>query len=253
LAGVAAATYLRGLNLVQVPTSLLSQIDSSLGGKTAVNLPAGKNLVGAFYHPRLVLADLQALQTLPPAQLLDGLAEGIKHAALFDAAFFEWLEEHWGEVLARDAVALRYFVGRNVQLKARLVSVDPAERYLRALLNFGHTVGHALERAAAAWALSHGQAVALGMVAEAELGQELGYTPAEVVERLEAMLARVGLPTGKVAVDGERVWAALQADKKRGVGGFKLPVLCGLGRATVMTLRTPERLEAALRRRLQGE
>ncbi len=229
LAGMAAATYMRGLPLVHVPTSLLAQIDSSLGGKVAVNLPQGKNLAGVFHQPRLVLADLLCLDTLPDAHLLDGFAEGIKHAVLFDADLFAWLEDRHADLLARDPIALRYFVARNVQLKAAVVAADPTESGLRAVLNYGHTIGHALERAAPAWGLTHGQAVAVGMIAEARAAVAGGLSSPQVADRLEDLLSAVGLPARAPRLDLEVALAALKLDKKIVQGRLRSPVVADVG------------------------
>ena len=246
LAGMAAATYMRGLPLVHVPTTLLAQIDSSLGGKVAVNLPQGKNLAGVFRQPRLVLADLLALDTLPDAHLLDGLAEGIKHAALFDADLFAWLEDCHAAVLARDPIALRYFVARNVQLKAAIVAADPTEANLRAVLNYGHTVGHALERAAPAWGLTHGQAVAVGMVAEARAAVAGGLASPQVAVRLEGLLSAAGLPARAPGLDLEVALAALKLDKKIVQGSLTSPVVADIGAVTLSQV-DPDFFAAALR------
>lgn len=246
LAGMAAATYMRGVSLCQVPTSLLAQIDSSIGGKVAINLPEGKNLVGAFHQPRLVVADLDTLATLPEEQMLDGLAEGIKHSALFDRSFFEWLESNAEAVVRRDVVALRYFVARNVQLKAQIVSQDPMERGPRALLNYGHTIGHALERGAGEWALSHGRAVAAGMVAEARAAVSAGMAQQDVNDRLEALLRRVGLLADLSAVDYDTAAAALGLDKKISRGVLRLPVVRAIGEADIVEVG-PDFLADALR------
>ncbi len=234
LAATAAATYMRGVPIVHVPTTVLSQIDSSIGGKAAVNLAAAKNLVGAFHQPRLVLTDLAALDTLPDEQLRDGLAEGIKHAALFDPEMFRWLEHNVDGVLGREPAALKYFIARNVQLKAAVVSADPKERHLRALLNFGHTIGHALERAAEAWGLSHGKAVAVGMAVEAEAAAEMELADPRVAARLRHLLEAAGLPTGPVAADRTLAERALMADKKKAGRTLKLPVVVSIGRSAVI-------------------
>ncbi len=246
LAGMAAATYMRGLPLVHVPTSLLAQIDSSLGGKVAINLSQGKNLAGVFHQPRLVLADLLTLDTLPDAHLLDGLAEGIKHAVLFDADLFAWLEACHAGLLARDPIALRYFVARNVQLKAAVVAADPTESGLRAVLNYGHTVGHALERAAPAWGLTHGQAVAVGMVAEARAAVAGGLSSPQVADRLEALVSAVGLPARAPRLDLEVALAALKLDKKIVQGSLRSPVVADIGTVALCDV-DPDFFAAALR------
>lgn len=247
LGGLAAATFLRGVRLVQVPTTVLAQIDSSIGGKVAVNLARGKNLMGTFYQPVAVLAVLDTLGTLPRAQFLDGLVEGIKHALLFDRAFFEWLEGHWKRVLALEPWAVRYFIARNVQIKAQVVQQDPHEVYLRALLNLGHTVGHALERAAQDWALSHGQAVAIGMVAEVALTTNLGLTAEDVLGRVSDLLEKIGLPTKAAGLDGDLAASALSVDKKLTAGRLTLPIVTDLGKSMLTTDVPPEALLTALR------
>ena len=229
LAGFVAATYLRGLPFVQVPTSALAMIDAAVGGKTAVDVPAGKNLVGAFHQPRLVVADTETLRTLPVAALADGLAEAVKHGAIADAAYLGYLEEHAAAILARDAGVLEHVVARSVAIKAGIVAADPWEAGRRAVLNFGHTVGHALE-AATGFALPHGAAVAAGMVAEARLGERAGRTRAGTTARITAAVARFGLPTAPplgLAVDA--LVDRMRADKKGRAGAlrFALPAVIG--------------------------
>ena len=251
LAGTAAAMYMRGINIVQVPTTVLAQIDSSIGGKAAVNLPAGKNLVGAFHHPRLVISDVEVLNTLPEDQVRAGLAEGIKHAALFDAELFEWLEENVDAVVRRERVPMLYFIARNAQLKAQVVSSDPRERHLRALLNFGHTIGHAVERAAEGWGISHGQAVAVGMIAESQVAVEMGLMSREAADRIRALVEAAGLPVGPVPADRERAIRALMIDKKKAGRGLKLPVVTEIGRSAVVHGVAPEALVPQLERVIQ--
>ncbi len=180
LAGFAAATYQRGVPFVQVPTTLLAQVDSSVGGKTAINHPRGKNMVGAFYQPQLVLADMDTLATLPERELRAGLAEVIKHGAIRDAAFFAWLEANVERLVARDAEALAHAVKRSVEIKAEVVALDERETGERALLNFGHTFGHAIETGLGYGVWLHGEAVAAGMVMAAELSTRLGMLDAAV-------------------------------------------------------------------------
>lgn len=245
LAGTAAATYMRGIRLVHIPTTLLAQIDSSIGGKVAINLPEGKNLVGAFHQPVAVLTSLDTLHTLPRDDLLDGLAEGIKHALIWDAALFSWLEESWQDLLCLDPTAVRYFVARNAQIKAEVVSADPHEQHLRAILNFGHTVGHAIERAARGWSISHGRAVAVGMVAELRAAAAAGLVAPSVVERATDLIRAAGLPVS-ASVDIHAALQALSVDKKVYSGRLKLPVVCQIGRAAILTGVAPEALREAL-------
>lgn len=193
LAGFVAATYLRGLAYAQVPTSLLAMIDSSIGGKTGVDAPAGKNLLGAFHQPRFVLADLDVLTTLPASQVAAGTAEAVKHGVIADADYFGLLESEYRAVAARDAGVLERVVRRSVEIKAQVVARDEREAGLRAVLNFGHTVAHAIE-ASAKFEASHGEAVAVGMVIEARLGEALGLTAAGTADRIARTLALHNLP-----------------------------------------------------------
>jgi len=194
-AGFAAATYLRGLRLIQIPTTLLAQVDASIGGKTGVNLPQGKNLVGAFYQPSLVLIDISTLKTLPLRELRAGLAEVLKYGIIYDQAFFEETYQALPQLLNYEVEALTAAVTRSCEIKAEVVAQDETEQGLRAILNFGHTLGHALEAATAYQRYLHGEAVAIGMVAAALVGEELGITPDETTHRIIAALQQAGLPT----------------------------------------------------------
>ncbi|HLB38561.1 MAG TPA: 3-dehydroquinate synthase [Gemmatimonadales bacterium] len=214
LAGFVAATYLRGIPYVQVPTTLLAMIDSSIGGKTGVDTPAGKNLVGAFCQPKLVIADVATLATLPPNHLAAGMAEAIKHGAIADRDYFERIRTLAPRVLSGDRAALHDVVERSVGIKAAVVADDERERGRRAILNFGHTVAHALE-AVTGYALLHGEAVAMGMAAEARLGQDLGVTAPEAVSALLQTLETYRLPTrGPAGADAGRLMEVMQRDKK---------------------------------------
>ena len=193
VAGFVAATYLRGIPWVQVPTTLLAMIDSSIGGKTGVDVVQGKNLLGAFYQPRLVVADLEALTTLPGPQLLAGMAEAIKHGVIADAGYCDVLEREHPAIVARDLAVLERVVVRSVEIKAEVVSTDEREAGRRAVLNFGHTVGHAVE-ATSAYALLHGEAVAIGMALEARIAERSGIAEAGTAARVAALLERFGLP-----------------------------------------------------------
>lgn len=227
--GFVAATFHRGIPCVQVPTSLLAMIDSSIGGKTGVDAPAGKNLIGAFHQPRLVVADLDTLATLPPVQLAAGVAEALKHGAIADAEYFAFLERDHAAVKAKDPAALERVVTRSVEIKAQIVAQDEREVGVRAVLNFGHTVGHAIE-ATTKFEVLHGEAVAIGMMCEARLGERLGITAAGTAERLRRALEAYGLPTalprGPSASD---LLAAMQVDKKARAGAvrFALPQAIG--------------------------
>jgi 3-dehydroquinate synthase len=247
LGGFVAATFLRGIDYAQIPTSLIAQVDSSIGGKTGVNLSRGKNLVGAFHHPRGVVIDTDVLGTLPPRELRSGLAEVIKHAAIADAELFEYLERQIGCVLDLDPLCLRYVIARNCQIKAEIVSADPYDRGVRGILNYGHTVGHALEKAAGEWELRHGEAVALGIVAESRLAARIGISTLEMAERQEALMRAAGLPSAAERVDFPHAAAAMGLDKKIEYGRLKVSLVPTIGKA--QTLEDVDRvaLENALR------
>lgn len=233
VAGFVAATYLRGIPYVQIPTSLLAMIDSSIGGKTGVDVAAGKNLVGAFHQPRLVIADLATLRTLPDEQLAAGLAEALKHGVVADAAYFDFLDASHAAILAKDAAALERVVRRSMEIKAAVVSQDEREAGQRAILNFGHTVGHAVE-ATSRYQILHGEAVAIGMAVEARIAVAAGVVASDAAQAIEpritAVLQRWGLPV-KIP-DGTRaadLVAVMQRDKKVRAGAirFALPARIG--------------------------
>jgi 3-dehydroquinate synthase len=214
LAGFVAATYMRGLPYVQVPTSLLAMLDASVGGKTGVDTPEGKNLIGAFHPPAAVLADPRVLATLPERDYRGGMAEAVKHGLIADAGYFAWMERDAEVLIRRDESALTRLVRRSVELKAEVVSGDEREAGRRAILNAGHTVAHALEHATA-YGLPHGEAVALGLVAECALAEGLGIAPAGLGKRVAGLLGRLGLPVRLAApIDPERVVRAMGSDKK---------------------------------------
>lgn len=212
VAGFVAATYMRGIPLVQVPTTLLAMIDASVGGKTGVDTPAGKNLVGAFHSPQVVIADPAVLATLPPLQLRSGLAEAVKHGAILDADYFGWIHAHADGLLSLDGAALAQLVARSVQLKADIVSADPLETGKRAILNFGHTIGHALERFAG-YTIPHGFAVSVGLCVEAALGEAAGVTQPGTADALRALLARLDLPV-RAEYQPDALLDAMVVDKK---------------------------------------
>ena len=214
VAGFAAASFLRGVKLVHVPTTLVSQVDSSIGGKTGVNLPEGKNLVGAFYPPALVLTDPELLRTLSDREFRGGLAEVIKHAIIADADMFAMLEKNMEKVLRRDRSALAFLIPRNVQIKARIVSRDERESGLREILNYGHTFAHALESVTKYRRYQHGEAVAWGMIAAAFLGHELGLTCADDVSRIVALIRRLGPLPAWPSVSPAALLGAMRSDKK---------------------------------------
>jgi 3-dehydroquinate synthase len=230
LAGFVAATFLRGIPVVQVPTTLLAMVDASVGGKTGVDTPQGKNLIGAFHPPAAVLADVAVLATLPERDYLGGMAEAVKHGLIADPAYFAWMEAHTGALRAREPAALTQLVRRSVEIKADVVSGDEREAGRRAILNAGHTVAHALERATA-YAIPHGEAVSLGLVAECALAEGLGVAPAGLCGRVSALLAGLGLPVRlHPALPPDPVVAAMASDKKNRAARvrFALPRDLGL-------------------------
>ncbi|MDX1482048.1 MAG: 3-dehydroquinate synthase, partial [Woeseiaceae bacterium] len=229
IAGFAAAAYMRGVAFVQVPTTLLAQVDSSVGGKTGVNHSGGKNLIGAFHQPRLVLIDTDTLDTLPDRELSAGLAEVIKHAAIADADYFDWLEDAMDRILQRDAEALGRTIARSCEIKAEVVAEDERERGRRALLNFGHTFGHAIERCAGYGEWLHGEAVAAGMV----MAAELSGLPAAQQDRLRNLIEKARLPTrvGDIAVDTLR--EAMTLDKKVLAKRLRFILLDRIGQARI--------------------
>jgi 3-dehydroquinate synthase len=229
LGGFVAATYMRGIRLIQVPTTLLAMVDSAIGGKTGVNHAGAKNLVGAFYQPALTVADVQWLVTLPERELRSGLAEVIKTAVIGDAGLFDYLEQHLPAVLRRDTAALVDVIARCAAFKARVVEADEREQSERRILNYGHTIGHAVEAATGFRRLSHGEAVAIGMAMEAGLAQRMGLAAPKVVERQNALLARAGLPTHLGRVRRTAVWRAIGLDKKIRDGVLRCPLLVGIG------------------------
>ncbi len=225
MAGFAAASYMRGVPFVQVPTTLLAQVDSSVGGKTAINHPLGKNMIGAFYQPQLVVADLDTLQTLPPREMSAGLAEIIKYGPIADMVFLDWIEAHIAALMARDPAALAYAVRRSCEIKAWVVGQDERESGIRAILNFGHTFGHAIEAGLGFGAWLHGEAVGCGMVMAAELSRRLGLVDAVFCERLTALIARAGLPTVGPLLGADEYLAHMRVDKKAEGGEIKFVVI----------------------------
>lgn len=248
LAGFVAATYLRGIPFVQAPTTLLAQVDSSVGGKTGVNLKAGKNLVGAFHQPRMVLCDLDTLKTLPAREFRAGLAEVIKYGVICDAALFRRLERDLPKLLRKQAAALAPVIARCCAIKAGIVGRDETESGPRAILNFGHTIGHALEAVSAYGEYLHGEAVSIGQVAEAELSVALAGLPAEHATRITRLLQRAGLPTAVRLNSARRkaLFAALRLDKKVVAGEARFVLAQHIGKA-VRGQRVPDaRIHEAL-------
>ena len=237
MTGFAAASYMRGVPFVQVPTTLLAQVDSSVGGKTGINHPLGKNMVGAFYQPQRVLCDLGTLQTLPAREISAGLAEVIKYGPIADIAFLDWIEAHITELVARDVHALAHAVRRSCEIKAQVVSQDEREGGLRAILNFGHTFGHAIEAGLGYGDWLHGEAVGCGMVMAAQLSQAMGLVDQAFVQRLIRLIAAAGLPVrGPVlnaADNAGRYLALMRVDKKAEAGAIRFVLVDGPGRACV--------------------
>jgi 3-dehydroquinate synthase len=231
VAGFAASTFLRGVQLVQVPTTLVAQVDSSIGGKTGVNLPEGKNLVGSFCPPRLVLTDPELLRTLPDREFRGGLAEVIKHAIIADAQMFASLEKEMEKVLRRDRRALGSLIPRNVEIKVRVVSRDERESGLREILNFGHTFAHALESVTKYRRYQHGEAVAWGMIAASFLGHELGLTRADDVSRIVGLIRRLGMLPPWPSVSPSTLLDAMRSDKKARSGVLRFVLSSRIGSA----------------------
>ena len=231
LTGFAAACYQRGVPFIQVPTTLLAQVDSSVGGKTAINHPRGKNMIGAFYQPEVVLADTDVLTTLPDRELRAGLAEVIKYGLIRDLPFLEWLEQNLDDVLARRPDALVFAIARSCKNKAEVVSADEREKGERALLNLGHTFGHAIEAGMGYGAWLHGEAVAAGTMMAADLSRRLGWLNDGDVERIDALFRRAGLPTVGPALAPAKYLELMQHDKKVQNGKMNLVLLEQIGRA----------------------
>ncbi|MEY3201496.1 MAG: 3-dehydroquinate synthase [Pseudomonadota bacterium] len=246
ITGFAAATYQRGVPFIQIPTTLLSQVDSSVGGKTAINHPLGKNMIGAFYQPKLVLADTRTLATLPQRELLAGLAEVIKYGLIRDAAFFAWLEQHLERLLAREPLALSEAIERSCRNKAEVVMADETEQGERATLNLGHTFGHAIETGLGYGVWLHGEAVAAGTVMAAVLSQRLGLIDAATVARIKAIYQRAGLPVKGAVLAPERYLALMRHDKKVADGKLRLILLAGIGRAIISDAARDEDILAAI-------
>ncbi len=234
ITGFAAASYQRGIAFVQVPTTLLAQVDSSVGGKTGVNHPLGKNMIGAFHQPNCVLIDTDTLDTLDERQLAAGLAEVIKYGLIKDSAFFTWLEQNMAALMERDKQALAYAIERSCTLKAEIVAADERESGQRALLNLGHTFGHAIETGTGYGNWLHGEAVATGMLMAADLSARHGWLSTDAVHRTEALLRKAGLPTSPPAeIDADKFMELMAVDKKVVDGGLRLVLLKEIGNALV--------------------
>jgi 3-dehydroquinate synthase len=247
IAGFAAAIYQRGIDFIQVPTTLLAQVDSSVGGKTGVNHPGGKNLIGAFHQPLCVLSDSATLDTLPDRELSAGLAEVVKSGLIADAAFFDWIDARSADLVGRDADALHHVIRRACEVKAEVVAADEREHGRRALLNLGHTFGHAIELCAGYGEWLHGEAVAAGIAMAARFSQRLGWLPARDAERIARVLAALKLPLAPPAVSAGELLAAMAMDKKVLAGQLRLVLLPSIGKARVTTEFPLQELEEFLR------
>lgn len=244
MTGFAAAIYMRGVPFVQVPTTLLAQVDSSVGGKTAINHPLGKNMIGAFYQPSRVVADLDTLDTLPDRELAAGLAEVIKYGPIADAGFLDWIELNLAALLSRDKRALAYAVQRSCEIKAQVVGSDEREQGLRAILNFGHTFGHAIETGMGYGEWLHGEAVGCGMVLASDLSVRLGLMPPSFLQRMTRLIERAGLPVRAPDLGTERYLSLMRVDKKSEAGEIRFVLIEALGRACLRS--APDALVAAV-------
>ncbi|MDX1915949.1 MAG: 3-dehydroquinate synthase [Methylophilus sp.] len=248
LTGYAAATYLRGVPFIQVPTTLLSQVDSSVGGKTGINHPLGKNMIGAFYQPKVVLADIETLKTLPQRELSAGVAEVIKYGLIRDADFFDWLEINMEKLMALDESVISYAIYRSCQNKAEVVAADEHETGERALLNLGHTFGHAIENAMGYGVWLHGEAVAAGTMIAADLSSRLGWLNSQEIKRMNALFKAAKLPLNAPKLGTEKYLALMQLDKKVADGQIRLVLQQAIGKAVI----TAEYDKAKLRQTLEA-
>jgi 3-dehydroquinate synthase len=253
MTGFAAATYQRGVDFIQIPTTLLAQVDSSVGGKTGVNHPLGKNMIGAFHQPQLVLADTDTLSTLDDRQLSAGIAEVIKYGLINDLEFFEWLEANMDALLARDAQALAYAIERSCHDKACVVAADEKESGQRALLNLGHTFGHAIETGMGYGEWLHGEGVATGMVLAAELSRDMGWITDAEVMRIRQLIEKARLPVQAPAtLSSERFLDLMAVDKKVQDGQLRLVLMKALGQSVISAEATREQIRATLDHHLKG-
>ena len=246
LTGYAAATYLRGVPFIQIPTTLLSQVDSSVGGKTGINHPLGKNMIGAFYQPKLVLADIETLKTLPQKELSAGIAEVIKYGLIRDADFFDWLEINMEKLMALDEAVTSYAIYRSCKNKAEIVATDEHEAGERALLNLGHTFGHAIENAMGYGVWLHGEAVAAGTMLAADLSHRMGWLQLHEFAKMEAIFKVAKLPTKAPSLGVERYLDLMSMDKKVQDGKIRLVLQQGIGKSVITSDYDEEKLKATL-------
>ncbi len=243
IAGFAAACYMRGIRVIQVPTTLLAQVDAAVGGKTGVNMPVGKNLVGAFHQPALVVADIDTLSSLPEREFRAGIAEVIKYGLIMDAGFFDWLQNNTDAILTKDAAALHYMVATSVAHKASVVSADAHEQGQRALLNFGHTFGHALETLTNYSKWLHGEAVAIGMLLACAYGEKTGRTAPEVTAKLNQLLGKIQFDISiPEDITAQNMIETMRSDKKASYAGLDLILLESIGAAVISRGHRPELL-----------
>jgi 3-dehydroquinate synthase len=252
MTGYAAATYLRGVPFIQIPTTLLSQVDSSVGGKTGINHPLGKNMIGAFYQPQLVLADTETLNTLPDKELSAGIAEVIKYGLIRDLPFLEWLEQNMDKLLARDTDALQYAIARSCQNKAEVVAADERESGERALLNLGHTFGHAIESGMGYGNWLHGEGVSAGTIMAADLSQRMGWITEQDVARIRSLFERARLPVIAPALGENKYLDLMGLDKKVEGGKMRFVLLKKIGQAAMHSEVSPELLRQTLRACVHG-
>jgi 3-dehydroquinate synthase len=243
MTGFAAASFMRGIRFIQVPTTLLAQVDSSVGGKTGINHPLGKNMIGAFHQPAAVIADLNTLKTLPARELSAGLAEVVKHGAIADAEFLSWIEAHAQALLACDTIAMAHAVLRSCEIKSAVVSADEREGGIRATLNFGHTFGHAIEAGMGYGAWLHGEAVACGMVMGADLSRRLSFITQDEVNRLTKIIQSMNLPTDPPKFSAQRYIELMQVDKKTEGGQIRYVVLEKIGKAQIKSVPDAQVIE----------
>lgn len=248
LAGFVAATALRGLRFVQCPTTLLADVDASVGGKTGVDHPAGKNLIGAFHQPSGVLIDVRTLGTLPREELVGGLAECVKHAIIRDAGLLDFIEDRAADIFACREAVMTELIARNVAIKAAVVSADEREAGERAHLNFGHTIGHAIETHVGFGRIPHGAAVSLGMVAACRLAVRRGLIEPDAAQRVEDILRQLGLPTRRAGLDGQAIWQIMLHDKKNLAGQVRMVLPVVLGQVAIFDDITPQAVLEALER-----
>jgi len=246
LTGYAAATYLRGVPFIQIPTTLLSQVDSSVGGKTGINHPLGKNMIGAFYQPQVVLADIDTLKTLPARELSAGMAEVIKYGLIRDAEFFNWLEAHIASLMVLDESAISEAIYRSCWNKAEVVARDEHETGERALLNLGHTFGHAIENAMGYGVWLHGEAVAAGTMMAADLSQRMGWLSTAEVSRIHALLTKAGLPLDAPKLGTDKYLDLMQMDKKVADGKIRLVLQQGIGKSVITSDYDADKLRSTL-------